>query len=165
MPGVKSGGAVQSVRGLQSSAGFSWSAPHNSAVRIYRRGHAGVSVAQQPARIFHRAHSSLLQALGVSAAVAIPAVIRDIHEYLGAILCELPHVVRENGFVTDKDAQLLIAGRQRPARDAARKIPDFFGQTSSKRKPVLERNIFTEGNEMNLVVTSAPLTTGSDQGR
>src|SRR6185312_9967268 len=108
-----------------------WHGLFDPSVGIDGRSDARISGAQKPARIFDCPHPRLLQMLRVSAAVAIPAVVRDIHKNLRTIFGEPPHFVGKNGLVTDKDAQLFIACLQRSTRLPAREISNFLGQASS----------------------------------
>ena len=66
-----------------------------------------VSVAlKQPAIVFDRSHARLVQMLRVRAAVAIPAVVGDVHENLRAIVRELTHFIGKYRLVADEDAEL-----------------------------------------------------------
>src|SRR6185437_5865887 len=108
MLGIERGVLHQSVIRNKSGAGFARNTLGDSPIWINRGRHSGVRVTQQPAGILHGAHARLLQMLSVCTTVPVPAVVRDVHEYFCAIPRELPYLVRENGFVTDKYAQFLF---------------------------------------------------------
>ena len=60
-------------------------ARNDSAIRIDGGGEAGVGIAQQPAIVFDGTHAGLVQVLGPCAGVAVPAVVGNIDEDLGAV--------------------------------------------------------------------------------
>src|ERR1700733_3989497 len=101
--------------------------------------------------------------LRVGAAIAVPAVVGNVYENLRAIVCELPHFVGENRFVTDEGAELLIASGKRTSRCSRSKLANLFGQASGKRKQTWKRKIFAEGHEMHLVVAGSPFTGRTNQ--
>src|SRR5579872_824289 len=103
--------------------------------------------------------------LRISAAVAIPAVIRDVHKNLRAVFRELPHFIREDRFITNKYAQLLIASLQWSPRLPAREVADFFSQSACEPKPIFERQVLTERHQVHFVVTGHELAVGADQRR
>ena len=51
--------------------------------------------------------------LRISSAIAIPAIVGDIHQHLSAVFGELPDFVRENRFVADKNAEPGSTGIKR----------------------------------------------------
>src|SRR5208337_2753732 len=113
---------------------------------------------QQPPVIFNGPHFGLLQVLFPRAAVAIPAVVRDIQQNLCALQRSLPHFVGKDRFITDEHSKALTSGIQWRPRSTSLKLSHFLGQTSSKGKQLRKRQIFAEGYEMHLVVASNPFT-------
>src|SRR5271157_5547485 len=98
------------------------------------------------------------------AAVAVPAVIRDIQQDLRALHRPLSDFVGKDGFIADRHSQSLPSGIQWRSRRASLKLSYFFGQPSGKAKQLRKRQIFTEGHEMHFVVASNPLALRADQG-
>jgi hypothetical protein len=125
----------------------------------------GVRRAQNPSVVLDGAPSGLIQMLGVSAAVAIPPVIRDIHEYLRAVPRKLADLVRENRLVADERPQPMAGRNQRTSRIPMLKLPDLPGESSGKRKDPGEWQIFSERHQMRFVVARLPFAIGADQNR
>src|SRR2546428_1353474 len=163
MTGVERGYVRQGVRGLQYGADSSRHACHDSSIGIDRGGYPGISIAQQPVRIFHGTHASLFQMLSVSPAVTVPAVVRNVHEDLRPIRGELADFIRKDGLVADEDAEFGPVSLEWRARSAAGKITDFLRQSAGKRKQRLEGNVFTERNEVNFVIAGYPFAIRADQ--
>ena len=77
--------------------------PH-AAIGIDDRGDAVVGVAQNPAAVFDGPHARHVQVLPGRAGVAVPAVVADVDQHLGAQLRELAHLVGKDRLVADEDA-------------------------------------------------------------
>ena len=91
--------------------------------------------------------------LGPGAGVAVPAVVRDVDEDLGAFGGELADFAGEDGFVADEDAEFVVSGSERGARGAMGKIANRFGESGGEREDVAEGDVLAEGDEMDFVVT------------
>ena len=76
----------------------------DAAIGIDDGGDAVVGVAQKPAAVFDGAHAGHVQVLPGRAGVAVPAIVADVDEDLGAELREVADFVGEDGLVTDEDA-------------------------------------------------------------
>src|SRR5512141_1813398 len=102
--------------------------------------------------------------LRVGAAIAVPAIVGNVYQHLRARFCELTDLVRENGFVADEDAKLLVSSLDWKASCARAEITDLFGQASGKAENLLERQVLPEWNQMHFVVAANPLARGADDG-
>src|SRR5580704_13798319 len=102
--------------------------------------------------------------LRVCAAVAIPAVVREIHQHLCALIRELAYLARKYGLVADKNSQPRASRVQRRARRARLKLAHFFSQPSGKRKQLRKRQVFSEGHQMYFVVTRSPISGRTHEG-
>src|SRR5579872_7492225 len=149
------------IRRPQSSTGFSRRAGYDASVRIDSGSHACIRIEQQPAVIFDGSHARLFEMLRVGAAVAVPAVVRNIYQHLRSIPNKLANFIRKNGFVADEHAEFCTARIQRLSRRASGKISDFLGQASRKREHLSERNVLAERHQMNLVITRGPFASGA----
>src|SRR5205823_6714685 len=156
MTGVERCGVRQGIRSLQNNSQLARCRAYDASIGIDRSSYPGVGVAQQPSRIFYRAHTSLLQVLRISATIAIPAIVRNIHEYLGPICGKLPDFIGENGFITNENSDLIFSSLQWRSRRATGKIADLLGQSSSEAEYMFERNIFAKRDKMHFVVTPNP---------
>src|SRR5207302_6913614 len=74
----------------------------DSAVGIDGRGNSCVGGAENPAVIFDGAHANHVEVLPCGAGVAVPAVIGDVDQDIGALLGEMADFVAEDGFVADE---------------------------------------------------------------
>src|ERR1700686_5441659 len=113
MARVEGGCIVEAVDSLQYGSDFARGALQDPARWINRSCDACVRGAQKPSCIFYCAHSCLLQMLRVGAAIAIPAVVRDVHENLRAIFRKLPNFIRKYKFIADEDPSSFIACLER----------------------------------------------------
>src|SRR3954462_14968001 len=82
-----------------------------------------------------------------------PAVVRDIHQQPGPLLGEHANLIRKNGLVTDERSQLVAVHRKYQPLGTGNKITNFFGQLLGEAEHVLERNILSERNQVDFVVT------------
>ena len=110
------------------------------------RGDTGIGIAEQPASGFDGTHASLVDVLGVGAAVAVPGVVGDVDQNLGAVGGKLADFIRENGFVANKYPKFFAARVERIADLAGGKSADFFSEAAGKREHARKRQIFAEGN-------------------
>src|SRR5271154_3858694 len=97
------------------------------------------------------------------AAVAIPAVVGDIHQHIRSAQDKLPDLIGENGLVADECAQALVAGREWIVRFTALKLSNLFRQASGKSKQPRKGQELTEGHEVNLVVARSPFSLRADE--
>src|SRR6185312_7555868 len=97
-------------------------------------------------------------------AAAKVRVVREIHQYVRALLCELADQVRKCGFVTDEHSETAARGRQHFDLVAGYKIAGLLRHTIDE--PKYRRDEFAERNELDLVVTARflPLRTEQDGG-
>ena len=114
MPRVKAGTRTKRVRRRQRGADLARGCRHDPSVRIDGCRHPRIRRRQQPPVILDRPHLRLLQVLLPGAAVAVPAVIRDIHQNLCALQRSLPHFVGKDRFIADKHSRAA-----RPRRPVA----------------------------------------------
>src|SRR5579863_8721182 len=77
--------------------------PH-AAVRIDCSSDPCIRVAQQPPAILHRPHAGHIEVLPGRARVAIPSIVRDVHQHFGAVARQLPHLVGKNRLVANENA-------------------------------------------------------------
>src|ERR1700733_2490437 len=101
--------------------------------------------------------------LRVGAAVAVPAVVGNVHKNLRTLIRKLAHFARKNGFVTDENTDARAACVKRFARSAVLEFADFFRQTSGKREQARKWQILAEGYEVNFIVACGPLAGGANQ--
>ena len=106
---IKSQLAGKCIRSLQCGSHLARHLRHDPAIGIDGSRHPRIGVAQQPAIILHCPHAGLLQMLRLGAAVAIPAVVRDVHENLRSIGHELANLIRENRLVANENSDLFPA--------------------------------------------------------
>src|SRR5438034_997148 len=92
-------------RAFQAGAPVARGPSHNASVRINAGRHSGVGVAQKPAVVLNGPHSRHVQVLAEGAVLSVPSVIGDVNEHLRAIHGELPDLIGEDGFITDKNSQ------------------------------------------------------------
>src|SRR5215469_3653337 len=104
MASVERGYVGEGIGSAQSASDLTLQAGYDASVGVHRCGHTRVGGKQKPAIVLDGAHARLIQMLGIGAAIAIPTVVRNIHEDLGPIAGELPNFVGKDRFVTDKHA-------------------------------------------------------------
>src|SRR5437868_13847668 len=155
---IEGRGVRQGIRSLQNNTHLAGYGGHNASIGVDGSTHSGIGIAQQPARIFYGTHTSLFQMLRVSATIAIPAIVRNIHEYLRPVGGRLPDFVGENGLIADENSHLVLPGLQRRSRRASRKITDLLRQSSSEAEHSFERNILAERDKMHFVITPNPFS-------
>ena len=132
MTGVESSCAGERVRSPQNGARLTGRAGHDSPAGVDRGSYAGIGIKQQPAIVFDGAHAGLLEMLCVGSAVAIPAVVGNVHQRLRPIVGKLSDLVWEDGFVTDERTELVPARIEGRAGSASREVSYLLGQASSK---------------------------------
>ena len=71
---------------------------------------SGVGGTKNPAVIFDGAHADHVEVLPGGAGVAVPAVVGDVDQDIGALLGELADLVAEDGLVADEDAVGVAVG-------------------------------------------------------
>jgi len=103
--------------------------------------------------------------LRIGAAVAIPTVVRNVYEYLRAVIRELADLVRKNRFVTDERPQPQPGRIQRTSRSAMLKLPYLPGQSPGKGEQSREWQIFSERDQVRFVVARLLFAIGADQNR
>ncbi len=139
-------------------------------IRIDRRRHPVVRIAQQPPPVLNRSHPRHVQVLPRSTGVAIPGVIADVDQHLSAILRELPHLIRKNRLVADEDAvaahrAVLVLDAKDRVIGTAIEPRDAPGKLLREEQQLLKRNILAERNQVNLVVASDLLAVGAHHHR
>ncbi len=85
--------------------------PH-PAIGIDDCGYAVVGVAQNPAAVFDGPHARHVQVLPGSAGVAVPAIVADVHQHLGAQLRKLPHLVGKDRLIADENPVAMPFSRK-----------------------------------------------------
>ena len=96
MASVERGYGGEGIRSGQSASNLARPASYDATVGVHRRGYASVGSKQKPAIVLDGAHARLIQMLGIGAAVAVPPVVRDIYEDLGAVAGKLSDLVGED---------------------------------------------------------------------
>ena len=157
MTGVEGGYVRQGIRGGQGGAYLARHAGDDAAIGIDGSGDTGIGIAEQPASGFDGTHASLGDVLGVGAAVAVPGVVGEVDQNLGAAGGKLADFIREDGFVADKYPKLFAARVERIADLPEVNPPTSLVRPPAKRKQARKRQIFAEGNEMHFVVTRDPV--------
>ena len=117
----------------------------DSAVGIDGGGDSGVGGAKDPAVIFDGAHADHVEVLPCGAGVAVPAVVGDVDEDVGALLGELADLVAEDGLVADEDAVGVAAGGEDGALLAGFEEPDFVEEIFAKKKSSLKGTYSPKG--------------------
>ena len=126
------------------------------AVRINRRCDPVVGVPQNPSPIFDRPHAGHVQVLPWSARIAVPTIVADIHQHLGAQASELPHLVGKNSLIADEDAVAMSIEVEDFALLAACKLSDSSGELARKEQKVLEGDVLSKRHEVDFVVAANP---------
>src|SRR3989442_11397213 len=96
------------------------------------------------------------------AAVAIPAVVGQVDNRLGAALHILTHFIWKNRLIADKNAKRLPACIQRFAGVSPSEVSDLVRQHVHEWKETFERNVFAKGHEMCLVIARRQVAIGTD---
>src|ERR1022692_5283924 len=139
MTRIEGGTRAESIRCLERGANFARRGGYDSSIRIDGSRHPRVRRREQPAVIFDGAHFGLLQMLVPGAAVAVPAVVRNIQQNLCALQRSLTHLVGKDRLVADERSQVFAAGLQWCVRSAVLKFSHFFSQSSRKLKEFRKR--------------------------
>src|SRR5215471_839980 len=84
--------------------------------------------------------------------LAEPAVIRNHDQQFGTLLRELPYQIRKNTLVADRCRNLVSVHLTDRVTGSGYKLTDLACQAFGKEKQILERNIFSERNQMHLVI-------------
>ncbi len=96
-------------------------------------------------------------------AAAEIAVVRQIKQYLRAVLNEAAGQRREGRFITDEYADLVLPHRRCHCSGSRREVPYFFGYLIEKAEG--PGNIFTERDQVDLVIAGHGLTGRRKQQR
>src|SRR5262249_53235494 len=152
VPRIESSNGSEGIWGYQSRALLARNAGHNSSHGIDRGGHPGVCRAQKPAVVFNGTHAGLVQVLGVGTAVTVPSVIGDVDQNLRTLIGALPHFVRKNRFVADKYPNACVTCIERRTRNSMLELAHFFREASGEGEQAGERQVFSEGHEMDFIV-------------
>src|ERR1035438_1083769 len=139
MTRIEGGTRAESIRCLERGANFARRGSYNPSRRSDGSRHPRVRRREQPAVIFDGAHFGLLQVLLPGAAVAVPAVVRDIQQNLCALQRSLAHFIGKDRFVADERSQTFAAGLQWRVRSAVLKFSDLLSQASRKCKEFWKR--------------------------
>src|SRR5438874_753220 len=159
---IEGRGVRQGIRSLQNNTHLAGNGSHNASIGVDGSSHSGIGIAQHPAPIFYGAHASLFQMLRVSAAIAIPAIVRNIYEYLRPIGGKLPDFVGENGLIANENSYLVFPSLERSSRRAPGKVTNLLGESSSETEHTFERNVFAKRDKMHFVVTPNPFAGRTD---
>src|SRR5665213_880809 len=127
----------------------------NPPIGINGSGESVVRIAQQPAPVFDRSHTSHDQTLSGSRGAPQPAVIRDIDQEPRAGTGETPYLVGKHCLVTDKNAET-------PARQIAHsvtrpvlEIPGQGREILGEPQKAASGDVFAERN-LSLIHISEP---------
>src|SRR4051812_10570831 len=104
MAGVERGDRSAGIRRDKCGSLLAGNTGSNASPGIDGRGHSSVGVTEEPAIVLNGTHTSLIQVLRICATVAIPAIIRNVHEDLRTLIGRLPDFIGENRFVADEHA-------------------------------------------------------------
>ena len=117
-------------------------------------GDAGVGVAQQPAAILDRAHARHIERLPGRAGIAVPAVIRDVDQHLGAALHEQPYLIAKYFFVADEDTEAVTVGRKDDPPPSMGHVAGLLGQVLGEGKEVFIGYVLSPRHQVDLVVAA-----------
>jgi len=137
--------AIESVCRGQRIGGVAGNALADAAVGIDGGRDAVVGVAQNPAAVFDGTHARHVQVLPGGAGVAVPSIVRDVDEHLGAELGELPHLIGKNGLVADEDAVAMAVQAEDLALVAAIEARDLAGELAGKEEQTAEGQYSPKG--------------------
>src|ERR1700733_11387650 len=126
MSSVKRGYGGERIWRDQRCANLPRNLRRQPAPRVNRCRDPGIRGAQNPAIIFDCPHPRLVQVLRVCAAIAVPAIVRNIYKNLSAIVGELAHIVGEDRFITDKNSQSRATSIEGNSRLPRTKFPYFL---------------------------------------
>src|ERR1035437_5420831 len=158
MRGVEGDVIAESILSRQGVRLVAWNALAHATVGVDSCRDAVVGVAKNPAAILNGAHARHVQVLPGSAGVSVPGVVADVDQHLGAEAGELADLVGKDRFITDEDSVAVTVQEKDLALLAAIEPGDFSGEFAGEEKQLLERNILTERNEVNLVVAAGART-------
>src|ERR1700735_5241817 len=136
----------------------------DSSVGVDGSGNASVGGAQNPAMVFDGSHTNHVEMLPGSAGVTVPAVVRDVDENVGSLLCEVTDLVAEDGLVADEHAVGVAPGFEDGALFAGFEVACVVEQALCEEEEVLEGDIFAERNQMHLVVVTCEDAIRGDKG-
>src|SRR6202521_3757139 len=162
MTRIEGRGVRQSIGSLQNNSHLAWYGCYDATIGIDGSSHSCIGITQQPSRIFDRAQASLCQVLRIRATIAVPAIVRNIHEYLGPVGGKLPDFIGKNGFIANENSDLVFTSLQGRSRRASGKVTDLLGESSSEAEYTFEGNIFAERDKMHFVVTPNPFARRTD---
>ncbi len=135
----------------------------DSARRVDGGGDAVIGRAQNPTPVLGRAHTHQQQMLLARRTAAEVAVVRQIHQHLGAFSGEPAHQIRERRFVTDEDAggaRGRLGHRQTLTRsEVAGLLRDAVHPTEERR------NVLAERHQIHLVVAARKVAALIQQNR
>jgi len=152
--GVEGDVVAEPVLGCEGVDLVTGDALAHSAVRIDGGRDAVVGGAEKPAPVFNSAHANHVEVLPWSAGIAIPGVVTDVDEDFCAELSEVAYFIRKDCFVADEDAIAMAVEAEGGAIGSAAERGDFAGELVREGEVLLERDVFAEGNEVDLVVSA-----------
>ena len=123
MGGVEGDIGAEAVLGRERVGLVAGNALAHAAVGVDGCGDAVVGVAQQPAAVLDGPHARHVQVLPGGAGVAVPAVVADIHQHLGAIGGKMAHFVSKHGFVADENAVAMELSVRPRTGNGVRSVP------------------------------------------
>src|ERR1035438_4862906 len=153
VPRIESEVRLVSVASHQRSQRMPRSRQGHAAPRIDGGGDAIVGVPQYPSVIFDGSHARHIEVLPRSAGVAVPAVVGDVDQYLRPVLRKEAYLVGEDRLIADEEAESVAAGLKHLALLSALEIDELVRELLREEEQVAVGDVFTEGHEVNLVVT------------
>src|SRR5579884_215707 len=103
--------------------------------------------------------------LAERAALAIPLIVRNIHENVGPIARELAHLIREDRFITNEGADAVVTNVEWPPRGSPAKLAHLARQLLGEKEKLSEGDVLAKRNQMDFVVARHPRPGGGDQRR
>src|SRR6185312_14259547 len=94
--------------------------------------------------------------------LAIPSIVGDIDQDLGAVGNELAYFIRKDRFITNDHSEFGAAEIEDAALRAAREVSHFTSQLAGEEEKLFERHVFAEGDQMNLVIAPDSVPAGID---
>ena len=113
--------------------------------------------------VLDRAHAHHVQVLPRGTGVAVPAVVREVHQDVGATEGELANFVAKDGFVTDERPKSMVAGVEQRARVSGREVPCIGQQAAREKEDALEGDVLAERHQVHLGVVAGQAAVRLDE--
>src|SRR6266571_2730410 len=137
----------------------------NMAEGIDKPGDARVRSPCKIDTIFHCPEHHHAEVLVRRARAPKPGVVGDGHHIISAQIYKATHQVRKDHFKADDHTESAAGTLHHFWSIAGKKVSDSHDELIEKPKDVLERNVFSERHEMDLVVAVQNSSIGADQER